>query len=148
VGNLPSGIQSIGVPTFENLTGQHKIEQMVSSAVLKELSLRTRIPVNSNKTGVDSVLLGEIREVSSTPVTFGLETFGSAFLVTVRISIRLMRLSDSSIIWQNEDYIYRERYTLNSKVRDFFSEENPALNRLAGDFATSLVSTILDRSTS
>lgn len=147
VGTLPHEIQSIGIPTFENLTSQYKIEQMISSAVLKEFSLRTRIPVNSSKSGVNSVLLGEILEVSSTPVTFGLETFGNAFLVTVRMSVRLKRLPDSSIIWQNENYIYRERYILNSKVRDFFSEENPALNRLSRDFAASLVSTILDRST-
>jgi hypothetical protein len=145
VGSLPHEIQSIGIPTFENLTSQYKIEQMISSAVLKEFSLRTTIPVNSSESGVDSVLLGEIREVSSTPVTFGLETFGNAFLVTVRMSARLKRLRDSSIIWQNEEYIYHERYILNSKVRDFFSEENPALNRLAKDFAASLVSTILNR---
>ncbi len=147
VGTLPHGMESIGVPTFRNLTSQYKIEQMISSAVLKEFSLRTRVRVVSSNSGVDSVLLGEIHSVSSTPVTFGLETFGNAFLVTVRMSVKLMRLQDSTIIWQNEDYVYSERYILNSIVGDFFSEENPALNRLSQDFASSLVSTILDRST-
>ncbi len=151
VGRLPSGIQSLGIPTFRNLTSQYKIEQLISSAVLKEFSLRTRIPISSSNSGVDSVLLGEIRSVSSIPVTFGAQTvgsqtFGSAFMVTVQISVSLMRQKDSTIIWQNQDFTFRDRYVLNANVRDFFSEENPALERLARDFAASLASTLLDRS--
>jgi hypothetical protein len=150
VTKFPAGIQSLGIPTFRNLTAQYKIEQVITSAVLKEFTLRTRQPVNSSSTGMDSVLLGEIRSVNSIPVTFGTQTvgsqtFGSAFLVTVRVGVKLMRVKDSVILWQNDDYLYRERYVLNTEVRDFFSEENPALERLAKDFAASLASTILDR---
>jgi hypothetical protein len=151
MGKMPQGIHSLGIPTFRNLTGQYKIEQIVSSAVLKEFALRTRIRINSKSTGVDSVLLGEIRNVSSTPVTFGTQTvgsqtFGSTFMVTVQMSVKLKRLSDSSIIWQNEHFVYREQYVLNANVKDFFSEENPALERLARNFAESLAHSVLDRS--
>jgi len=144
VGRLPSGIQSLGIPTFRNSTNQYKIEQMISSAVLKEFSIRTRVPVNSSGTGVDAVLLGEIYNVSSVPTTFGSQTFGSAFLVTVQMSVKLVKLKDSTVIWQKTGFLYRERYVLNSTVQDFFSEENPALERLARDFAASLASTILE----
>ena len=151
-GNLPQGIQSIGIPTFQNLTGQYKIEQIISRAVLREFSLRTRIPVNSSRTDVEAVLLGDILSMSSTPVTFGTErvgsqTFGSTFMVTVRINAKLVRLKDSAVIWHNDSFLYRETYVLNASVRDFFSEENPALERLARDFAASLASLILDRPT-
>jgi hypothetical protein len=152
VAKLPFGIESLGIPTFRNLTSQYKIEQQITSAVLKEFTLRTRATVNSSNTDVDSVLLGEIRSVSSVPVTFGTQTvgsqtFGSAFLVTVQLSVKLMRLSDSTILWQNSDFLYIERYVLNADVRDFFSEENPALERLAKNLAASLASTIFDRPT-
>jgi hypothetical protein len=151
-GTLPSGMQSLGIPTFRNLTGQHKIEQVISSALLKEFSLRTRARVNSSSSGVDSVLLGEVRNVNYVPVVFSpqtteSQTYASAYLVTVQMGVRLMRMKDSAILWQNENFIFRERYILNSNVRDFFSEENPALERLARDFAASLASTILDRTT-
>ena len=150
VGKLPDNVQSLGIPTFRNLTPQYKIEQLITRAVLKEFSTRTRATVNSSSTGVNVVLLGEIKNVSSSPVTFGTQTegsqtTGSAFLVTVQMSVKLKRLRDSAIIWQNDDFLYRERYVLNSSVRDFFSEENPALERLAKNFATSLASTILNR---
>jgi hypothetical protein len=152
VGKLPSGITSLGIPTFRNLTGQYKIEQLISAAVLKEFSLRTRIPVNSSSSGVDSVLAGDILGVSASPVTFGTQTigsqtFGNAFLVTVQISVKLTRLKDSVVIYQNRDFTFRDRYVLNGTLKDFFSEENPALERLARNFAASLVSAILDRST-
>jgi outer membrane lipopolysaccharide assembly protein LptE/RlpB len=150
-GKLPQGIQSIGIPTFKNRTTQFKIEQILSIAVLKEFSLRTQIQVNSNESNVDSVLVGEIRNISSTPVTFGTQTigsqtFGSTLMITVEIAVKLMRSSDSSVIWENERYIFREQHVLNANIKDFFSEENPALERLARSFAASLASTILERS--
>lgn len=146
VRGLPAGIQSLGIPTFRNNTHEYKLEQQISSAVLKEFTLRTRLPVNSSSSGVDAVLIGEIRSVSSAPVTFGTDTFGSAFLVTVQMSVKLVRSSDSKVLWENSGFLYRERYVLNSKLSDFFSEENPALERLAREFAASLVSTILNSS--
>jgi hypothetical protein len=148
VGKMPDGIESLGIPTFRNLTGQYRIEQIISSAVLKEFSLRTKVPVNSKNSGVDSVLMGEIISISSTPVTFGTQkvgsrTYGATFMISVKISAKLMRLKDSAVLWQNDGFLYREPYVLNANVRDFFSEENPALERLARDFAASLASTVL-----
>jgi len=149
-GNLPEGIRSLGIPTFRNLTNQYKIEQRITAAVLKEFALRTNIPVNSSNSGVESVLVGEIRHMSSTPVTFGSQTvgsqtFGSTFMVTVEISAKLIRSRDSAVIWSNERFIFREQHVLNANIKDFFAEENPALDRLARNFAASLASTILDR---
>jgi hypothetical protein len=152
VGKLPDGIQSIGIPTFRNLTGQYRVEQIITSAVLKEFSLRTKVPVNSSSTGVDSVLVGDIVKLSATPVTFGTQkvdsqTYGATFMISVQISAKLVRLKDSSILWQNDGFLFREPYVLNANVRDFFSEENPALERLAQHFAASLASIVLSRST-
>jgi hypothetical protein len=151
VGTLPDQAQSLGIPTFRNSTTQYKIEQVISQAVLKEFAARTRATVNSSRSGVDLVLLGEILDVSSVPVTFDTQegssqTTGSTFRVSVRISVKLVRLSDASTIWKNDDFLFSERYVLNTNVRDFFSEDNPALERLAGHFAASLASSILTRS--
>lgn len=148
---IPSGIESIGIPTFVNNTSQFKIEQLITAAVLEEFRIRTRAPVHSSKADVDSVLLGEIRDVNSVPVAFGTQkignrTFGSAFFVTVRVSVKWVRKKDSAVLWQNENFLHSERYIINSNVQDFFSEENPALQRLARDFAGRLVSSILDES--
>lgn len=144
-GALPAGIRSLGIPTFENRTYQFKLEQQLTGAVLKEFALRTRVPVSSNRSGVDAVLIGEIKNISSSPVTFGSDSFGSAFLVTVQIGVKLVRVKDSKVLWENPDYLYRERYQLSRDVKNFFSEEGPALERLSRDFAASLASVVLNR---
>lgn len=142
---LPDGVRSLGIPTFLNLTQQFRVEQQITRAVLEEFMARTRVPVNSRSTGVDAVLLGEIRSVSSSPVTFGADTFGSAFQVSVQLAVKLVRVRDGAVLWQNADFLFRERYAINTKVVDFFSEESPALDRLAREFAASLASTVLNR---
>ncbi len=152
VAEFPAGIESIGIPTFVNSTSQYKIEQLITAAVLNEFRIRTRAPVNSSRKNMDSVLLGEIRDVSSVPVAFGTQeignrTFGSAFLVTVRVSVKWVRARDNAVLWHNDDFLHTERYVLNSNIHDFFSEENPALQRLASDLAGRLAGSILDRST-
>lgn len=150
MGRLPDDMKSIGIPTFKNLTNEFKIEQIITSALLKEFSSRTRGQVNSSSSGVDLVLVGEIRSLDLLPVTYrtqnvGEKTFGSAFQVTLRVSVKLIRKHDFAVIWKNEDFVFRERYILNTNIRDFFSEENPALERLAKDFSSGLASAILNR---
>ena len=142
---LPGGVQSIAIPTFKNQTRQFKIEQQFTAAVLKEFTLRTNVPVSSSESGAEAVLQGEIRYLNASPVSFGSDAFASAFLVTVQIAVRLVRVKDGSIIWENPDFIYRGQYVLNSKVTEFFSEENAAVDRMARGFAASLASTILTR---
>lgn len=143
--DLPGGVHSIAIPTFKNETRQFKIEQQITAAVLKEFALRTRTRVGASAAGAEAVLQGEIRNLSSSPVTFGTDAFGSAFLVTVQISARLLRTKDGAVIWENPDFIFRGQYVLNRKVSEFFSEENAAIDRMAREFAASLASTILSR---
>jgi len=143
--NLPGGVRSLAIPTFTNQTRQFRIEQQLTAAVLKEFTLRTRVPVGSKTDGVDAVLLGEVRSISSSPVTFGTDAFASAFLVTVQVAVKLVRAREGTVIWENPDFFYRGRYVLNKNVTEFFSEENAAVGRLAGDLAASLASTILSR---
>jgi hypothetical protein len=150
MGKLPSGIASIGIPTFRNLTNEYKIEQLFSRAVLKEFSQRTQIPVSSSSTNVDAVLMGEIRGIGSVPVAFGTQTagsqtFGTAFIISVTASVKLMRVKDAKVLWQNDNIFFRDRFVLNANARDFFFEENPALERLAQSFAASIAGAILDR---
>ncbi len=144
-GNLPSGIQSLGIPAFKNQSREYKIEQQITAAVFREFSARAKVRVNSQSTDVDAVLEGEIRNLNATPITFGSDTFASAFLVTVDMSVKLVRLKDGAVLFDNPNFSFQERYVLNQKINQFFSEENSALDRLSRDFAASLASAILTR---
>jgi hypothetical protein len=56
-----------------------------------------------------------------------------------------VRLSDHTVLWESPSFSFRSQYVLNSKVTQFFSEENAAVERLARDFAASLASSVLAR---
>ncbi|MBM3790800.1 MAG: hypothetical protein FJW35_10705, partial [Acidobacteria bacterium] len=94
VKELPWGIRSLAVPVFTNLTQTYRVEQEITRAVLTELNARTRASVGTDPEVADAVLQGEVRSLSSNPVTFGEDTFGSAFLVTVQVAVKLIRRSD------------------------------------------------------
>jgi len=146
---LPGGAESIGIPTFQNLTSEPEIEQIMTRALLREFTARTRGRVNSGDSDTDLVLLGEVKDVSAVPVTFGAQnsgelTFSSAFLVTVHIRAKLVRRRDSAIVWENENFVFRERSLLSSDVRNFFAENNPAFERLARNLAASLAGVVLN----
>ena len=147
VGRLPGGAESIGIPTFRNLTDEPEIEQVMTRALLREFAARTRGRVNSSDSDADIVLLGEVKDVSAVPVTFGAQnsgelTFSSAFQITVRIGAKLVRRRDSTVIWENENFVFRERSLLSSDVRNYFAEDNPAFERLARNLAASLAGVV------
>ena len=146
---MPGGAESIGIPTFRNLTSEPEIEQILTRALLREFTSRTRGRVNSSDLDNDLVLFGEVKEVNALPVTFGAQnsgelTFSSAFQITVHIGAKLVRRRDSAVVWENENFIFRERHLLNSDVRNFFAGDNPAFERLARNFAASLAGVIFD----
>jgi hypothetical protein len=63
----------------------------------------------------------------------------------VQVAVKLVRTSDSAVLWENPDFLFTERYVLTNKVSNYFPEEGPALDRLSRDLAASLASTILSR---
>ena len=57
-----------------------------------------------------------------------------------------VKLVDRSgkVLWENPSYMYREQYELSQDAASFFEEESPALQRIAHDFAKTLVSNIVE----
>jgi len=46
--------------------------------------------------------------------------------------------------FQNDDFVFREQYEVSTDVSSFFEEQQPALDRMARDFAARLVSALLE----
>ena len=84
------------------------------------------------------------RDSGPVPLSFVGEPFGSTFLVTLQAQVELEDQRSGEILYKNDGYIFREQYQINVDVENFFSELNPALGRVAGDFASSVVTTLLE----
>jgi hypothetical protein len=142
---LPENIKTIAVPAFVNETATYRIEQMLTSSVVREFTTRTHYHIlNSPGDAADATLLGTVISASSTPLTYNSAT-GQAASVLVVVSMRVS-LTDRQgrALYQNPSYLFREQYEVSQDLASFFEEDSPAFRRLSQDFARTLVSNILE----
>jgi len=143
--SLPAGIHTIAVPAFENPTSQYRIEQRLTGAVVRELLARTSYHVVSKPEDGDAVLRGRVTSITSAPVIFDPITgAATTILVTVTIAVRLEDRATGNVLYRNDNVLFREPYEISTDIPSFFEEEGPALDRMARDFASRVVATILE----
>lgn len=142
---LPSDIHTIYVPMFENMTQTFRVEQVMTAAVVQELRSRTNYRiVTANNGEVDATLKGVVNLTSNGPLTYDSVTGRiSSSLITVGMKVSLVN-SSGKVLWDNPNFMYREQYQVSRDTASFFDEASPALQRIANQFAKSLVSNLLE----
>jgi outer membrane lipopolysaccharide assembly protein LptE/RlpB len=142
---LPSVVRTIAVPPFRNQTQEYRIEQVLTSAVVRELDTRTKYRVLPREdSAADATLHGTVVSMSVSPLTYDSTTGrASSVLVTVNMQVRLLQ-RDGKVLFQNPNYVFREEYQVSREITSFFEEESPAVARLSRDFARTLVSDVLE----
>jgi hypothetical protein len=48
------------------------------------------------------------------------------------------------ILYRSDSFLFRNQYEISTDVKSFFEEQDPALDRLAQDFATRLVAAVTE----
>ena len=142
---LPENVKTVAVPAFVNETNTYRIEQMLTSSVVREFATRTHYHIlNTPGEAADATLRGTVVSASSTPLTYNAAT-GQAASVLVVVSMRVS-LTDrqGKVLYQNPSYLFREQYEVSQDLASFFEEDSPAFRRLSQDFARTLVSNILE----
>ena len=143
---LPSDVQTIYVPMFQNTTQTFRVEQTLTAAVVQELRSRTGFHVVTTNDGdtADATLKGLVNYTANSPLTYDSVTGRiSSSVVTIAMKVSLVSKS-GKVLWDNPNYIYREQYQVSRDVASFFDESNPAFLRIANEFAKSLVSNIVE----
>jgi hypothetical protein len=64
-------------------------------------------------------------------------------LVAVTAQVSLVD-RNGKLLYQDPNYTFRSEYQISTQPSAFFDQESPALDRLSGDFARTLVSNILE----
>lgn len=142
---LPTGIHTIAIPAFVNQTQTYKIEQVLTGAVVREFTTRTNYRIaNDAAQDADATLRGTVVSTQLAPVTYDSQTGrASSALITVNMKVVLVDKS-GKVLFDNPNYVFREQYQISREVSSFFEEESPAVDRLARDFARSLVANVLE----
>jgi hypothetical protein len=148
----------IAVPALVNRTTRYRVEQRMTEAVVREFLARTKYRIVSTEDSADAVLRGEITSLEATPAVFDTTPTNSTsnpnlntttarattMLVSVHLKVRLEERETKRILYQNDNYLFREPYEISTDPSKFFDEQSPALDRMSRDFASRLVADILE----
>ena len=141
---LPQNVHSIAVPTFQNKSQSYRIEAKLTAAVVREFNARTRYRIVSDPANADATLLGSVLGTQIEPLTYDSRTGrASSGVITIRMSVTLTG-SHGEVLFRNPNYLFRDEYQASEQVFSFFEEQDPAFDRLASDFARTLVSNVLE----
>lgn len=157
---LPKSIHVIAVPTFENKTTTFKIEQKLTAATIHEFLAKTTFKVIPDANGGDAVLTAKVLTLEVAPLLFQESTSTSnvaqatAMIVTMKCEVTLTERDNDKVLYHTNNFVFRNEYQLatvgptgtpsKSQVEEFFQEGEPALNRMAQDFATRLVAAVTE----
>jgi outer membrane lipopolysaccharide assembly protein LptE/RlpB len=148
---LPKNITVIAVPAMENKTTTYRIEQKLTAATIHEFLVKTRYKIVSDPNGGDAVLTGKVLTLDALPLTFqstSTATTSTAqattMLVTMRCDVTLTDRATEKVLYHNDNFVFRGEYELSTDVRSFFQEGDPAIDRMAQDFAARLVAAVTE----
>ncbi|CAN5839397.1 hypothetical protein BH18ACI5_BH18ACI5_20980 [soil metagenome] len=146
---LPDWIKVIGVPLFKNNTNVFDLERRVTDKVRSELLGRGKYKVQPDVQGVDAILSGEITSVTIGPAAVNEKNQATRYVLTLTANIEFKTVRDNKVLWSNPSMQFREEYDVSSTTTAsdpaaFLGNDVNALERLAGAFARSIVSAILE----
>lgn len=142
---LPKTIHVIAVPALENATNSYRIEQKLTSATVHEFLARTPYKITSNPASGDAVLRGKVVSLEAVPLLFDTTTGrATTMLVTVKCEVTLTQTETQKVLYHTDNFVFRNQYEISTDVKSFFGEQDPALGRLAQDFAARLVAAVTE----
>jgi outer membrane lipopolysaccharide assembly protein LptE/RlpB len=143
--SLPQNVHVIAVTALENKTTGYRIEQKLTSATVHEFLARTQYKIVSNAADGDAILRGKVVSVEAVPLLFDTQTGrATTMLVTVKCEVSLTENASDKVLYHNENFVFRNEYEISTDVPSFFEEQDPALDRLAQDFARKLVAAVIE----
>jgi hypothetical protein len=144
---LPKNIKKIAVPAFqfEARGFRYRVESRFTEAVTREIIRRGRgLKVQGSREGADAVVEGTIRDFNFSGVLLDREGRARVYEVTITAAVTVRDLRENQILYDNQNFVFRDSFEFSEDPRSFFNEEDPAVERMARSFAESVVSTIVN----
>jgi hypothetical protein len=144
---LPKRIKTIAVPAFkfEAKGLRYRLDSKFTEAVTKEIIRRGNgLKVQGSLTGADAVIEGNIRDFTFSGVLLDREGRARVYEVTVVGAVTVRDLEENKVLYDNQNFIFRDSFEFSEDPRSFFNEEDPAVDRMARAFAESVVSTVVN----
>jgi len=143
--SLPPDIKVIAIPVFQNSSLKYRVEQRFTNAVIEEVLKRARaLHVVTSTEGADAVINGDIRTFRAQGLILDDRGRTRVWNVRIVISVVVRDLRNRKILYENPRMVFEGEYELSDDPQSFFNEENPAVDRIAKDFAHTIITTIME----
>lgn len=144
---LPKRIKTIAVPAFQfEAKGlRYRVESKFTESVTKEIIKRGRgLKVQGSRENADAVVEGTIRDFNFSGVLLDKAGRARVYEVTIVVAVTIRDIAENKILYDNQNFIFRDSFEFSEDPRSFFNEEDPAVERMSRAFAESVVSTIVN----
>ncbi len=147
---LPDYIETVAIPMFENNTPVFEVEQLLTQEVRTAFISRGSYRVQTEASGADAALTGTITAVRIAPASFSADQQASRYVFTLQAAIEFRDLTTDEVVWDDPRMVFSDEYEVASGTGDigsvstFFGQQANTVERLAVDFATTVVSSILE----
>ncbi len=144
---LPKNIKRIAVPAFqfEVQGARYRVESRFTEAVSREIIKRGRgLKVQGTRDGADAAIEGTIRNFNFSGVLLDRDGRARVYEVTIVAAVTVRDLKENVILYDNQNFVFRDSFEFTDDPRSFFNEEDPAVERMSRAFAESVVSTIVN----
>ncbi len=131
---LPKNIKIIAVPAFQfEVEGaRYRVESRFTEAVSREIIKRGRgLTVQGSREGADAVVEGTIRDFNFSGVLLDRQGRARVYEVTITVALTIRDLRENKILYDNQNFIFRDSFEFSEDPRSFFNEEDPAVERMA-----------------
>jgi len=142
--NLPADIKSVYLKPFENQTARSQVEQILTRALAEELVTRHRFSVVNDAAQADAELSGAVQSFAVTPVTFDSQGRATEYEISIVAKVAFKRTGSDAVLWSNDRYLFRENYPVEVSETGYFDRETLAIEQVAGKFAETMVSDLLE----
>jgi outer membrane lipopolysaccharide assembly protein LptE/RlpB len=142
---MPTYIKTVAVPAFQNNALRFKIEHRFTQAVMTELIHRGHgLQVQSDREGADAVIEGTVKSFGFSGVLLDDKGRARVFEVTITAAVTVRDQHENKVLYDNQNFVFRGEFEFADDPRTFFNEEDPAVQRMARNFAESIVSTLIN----
>ena len=143
--HIPASIRTLAVPIFTTRAQAFRTEMAFTQATIRELNTRTKYRIiNTASPDADATLSGTILAQTVAPLTYDAATGqSSSYLLSITAKV-VLTAHDGHVLYENDSLIFREQYQSTQDLNGFIQEDNAAVNRVAKDFAQTVISDMLE----
>ncbi len=143
---LPEDIETLYVQPFQNRTRWVDMDQRLMEALTLEWVRRRRLRLVDEQSQADVVLSGVIQNLIIIPVSYDASGKANEYQMSMVASVQLKdaRSDEPEVLWEDKAFSRRTSYAVDPSAEDYFDRQNIAMDTLATDFSSALVTAVLE----